>query len=59
MLAPGSPEARQHGCCCPRMDNANGRGYLGGIKDQHGNTVYVMTENCPVHGTNTTPPESD
>lgn len=30
-LAPGSDAAVAAGCTCPRMDNAFGRGYLGGV----------------------------
>ncbi len=47
---PGSPEAIAKRCSCPRMDNANGRGYLGGVKDADGNTVYVYSAACPLHG---------
>jgi len=47
---PGSIEARKQGCTCPVMDNAHGRGYMGGVKDEDGNIIFVITEKCPVHG---------
>lgn len=46
---PGSQEAVDLGCTCPRMDNGHGRGYLGGVNDENGYTVFVMTVGCPVH----------
>jgi hypothetical protein len=46
---PGSAEARADGCICPVMDNARGKGYLGGVKDEDGNTVFVMRADCPLH----------
>lgn len=46
---PGSDEAVRIGCTCPQMDNAYGRGYMGGVTDTDGNTVYVMAGDCPVH----------
>lgn len=42
-LNPGSPEAIQHGCKCPRMDNHNGAGYMGHPR------VFVMDGSCPLH----------
>ena len=42
---PGSDEAVEQGCTCPRMDNGYGKGYMG----MEG--VFVYTENCPVHAT--------
>lgn len=42
--SPGSPQARERGCRCPVLDNANGRGYRG-IRG-----VYVYSSACPVHG---------
>lgn len=49
--APGSAEAVAQGCICPRMDNAYGRGYLGGMKDPDtGETMYVRVTDCPMHG---------
>ena len=44
---PGSPAAVARGCTCPVYDNAHGAG-LG--KDEHGQVVYVMSEDCPLHG---------
>lgn len=49
--APGSDEAFEIGCTCPRMDNSYGRGYMGGIKDEHGSILYVISGNCPIHTT--------
>ena len=46
---PGSKEAREAGCLCPVMDNAHGKGYLGGVRDEDGNTVFVIAGGCPVH----------
>lgn len=46
---PGSKEAIKQGCTCPKMDNANGKGYMGGVRDEHGQTVFVCTVGCPVH----------
>lgn len=46
---PGSSEAGKSGCTCPVLDNAHGRGYMGGVKDDHGKTVYVINLDCPVH----------
>jgi len=46
---PGSPEAVDIGCTCPRMDNSYGRGYMGGVKDPEGNTVFVIAQGCPIH----------
>lgn len=47
---PGSREAAALGCTCPRMDNAHGRGWMGGVKDpETGETIFVYTVGCPVH----------
>lgn len=46
---PGSDEADALGCTCPRMDNAYGRGYMGGVKDENGETMFVYRTDCPVH----------
>lgn len=47
---PGSPEAVAQGCICPRLDNANGRGWMGGVKDpETGETIFVYTVGCSVH----------
>jgi hypothetical protein len=47
---PGSKGARSDGCTCPVLDNAYGRGYMGGVKGDDGNTVFVRFANCPLHG---------
>ena len=44
---PGSPAAVARGCTCPVYDNAHGAG-MG--QDEHGQVVYVMSEDCPLHG---------
>lgn len=46
---PGSDEAVKQGCQCPRMDNAYGKGWLGGVKNEHGNTLFVISGNCELH----------
>lgn len=46
---PGSREAIALGCKCPVLDNAHGRGYLGGVKNENGETVFVYSFGCPVH----------
>lgn len=43
-MNPGSPEAIDAGCTCPRMDNANGRG----IPTRYG-TLFYYASNCPLH----------
>lgn len=48
-LAPGSPKAAEAGCRCPRMDNAHGRGWMGGVTDDKGRTIYVYSSDCPIH----------
>lgn len=47
---PGSNEARAIGCKCPLIDNAHGRGYMGGVTDENGYVVFVINCDCPVHG---------
>lgn len=47
---PGSLEAQEMGCTCPVMDNGQGKGYMGGAKDKDGNTMFVMSVKCPIHG---------
>lgn len=47
---PGSDEAAEQGCLCPRMDNAYGRGYLGGMRDDDGELLFVRRSDCPLHG---------
>lgn len=49
-LNPGSDEAVEAGCRCARMDNGYGRGYMGGAKDSDGNTLFVVSGDCPLHG---------
>lgn len=46
---PGSDEAAAKGCICPVIDNGHGRGYMGGVKDENGVTVFVYHCGCPVH----------
>lgn len=46
---PGSEEAIRRGCACPVMDNGHGRGWMGGVKDENGDTVFVYTVGCPIH----------
>lgn len=47
---PGSDEAYALGCKCARMDNAYGRGYMGGMSDPRtGETMFVTRVGCPVH----------
>ena len=43
---PGSDEAIKAGCTCPVMDNRHGKGYrvVGGVR------MFVMNDDCPVHG---------
>lgn len=44
--SPGSKEAIDAGCLCPRMDNEYGKGY-------HGNGEkfgFVVNYDCPLHG---------
>lgn len=49
-ISPGSDLAIEKGCICPVPDNAHGRGYLGGVKDEDGETVYIYNWYCPLHG---------
>lgn len=47
---PGSDEARKLGCQCPVLDNAHGRGWLGGVKNKDtGETLFVISGNCELH----------
>lgn len=46
---PGSREALDAGCRCPVLDNGHGRGYMGGVTDEQGRTVFVYAEGCPLH----------
>lgn len=47
--APGSSAARDAGCRCPVLDNSHGLGYLGGVKDKDGETIFVVNAECPLH----------
>jgi len=48
--APGSDEALDLGCTCPVLDNGHGAGYLGGVKNPDtGETLYVISGDCPIH----------
>ena len=49
-MNPGSDEARSKGCTCPVMDNGYGKGYMGGVKDEDGNMIFIMSMSCPIHG---------
>lgn len=40
---PGSKEAIDAGCTCPRMDNCNGKGYMGM------SGVFVYNQDCQYH----------
>ena len=47
-MNPGSQEAVEAGCRCPRIDNHYGKGY-------HGMSgSYVISERCPIHSLNDT-----
>ncbi|MCK9524519.1 MAG: hypothetical protein M0R49_01135 [Limnochordia bacterium] len=48
-LPPGSDAARKMGCKCPVMDNGYGSGYMGGVRDEHGEIVFVYNMECPIH----------
>lgn len=42
---PGSDEALKHGCTCPVVDNAHGKGI------PHGDEVLFWVDaDCPIHG---------
>lgn len=47
VLKPGSTEAVDAGCTCPVFDNRKGRGKW---KDANGVTVWVISGDCPLHG---------
>ena len=49
-LPPGSDEAIEAGCTCPVIDNAHGKGYMGEVTDDKGQTVYIFSGDCPLHG---------
>jgi len=43
---PGSPEAREQGCVCPRYDNRHGAGWsLSGEPP-----LFIIRASCPLHG---------
>lgn len=48
-MNPGSKEAREKGCTCPVLDNAHGKGYMGGVRDKDGNLIFVINFDCKVH----------
>ncbi len=45
---PGSPEAIEQGCKCPRYDNCHGDGYS--IDRATGEPLFVQNGDCPLHG---------
>lgn len=47
ILKPGSDEAAEAGCKCPRIDNGYGNGYC---LDDDGKPLFVIHEDCPLHG---------
>ena len=48
-LNPGSKEAIDAGCKCPVIDNGRGVGWMGGVKDENGETIFVVSERCDLH----------
>ncbi|TQE94110.1 MAG: hypothetical protein FKY71_17830 [Spiribacter salinus] len=44
---PGSDEAAERGCLCPRFDNAKGRG-AGGSEGE--DAMFWIAPSCPLHG---------
>lgn len=48
-LNPGSDSAVEMGCKCPVLDNGRGAGYLGGVRDEDGELLFVINGNCPLH----------
>lgn len=44
---PGSDEAIDQGCVCPRYDNAKGRGAWGSEGED---AIFWITPSCPLHG---------
>jgi hypothetical protein len=47
---PGSPDAMRSGCRCAVLDNARGRGYLGGNgKDWDDGGIFAVSSCCPLH----------
>lgn len=49
-LPPGSDDAIAAGCLCPVIDNAHGKGWMDGVKDENGEIVYILSWVCPLHG---------
>ena len=49
-LTPGSPRAKKLGCLCPVIDNGHGWGH----HKQGSETLYVIREDCPMHGSEST-----
>lgn len=49
---PGSDEARDHGCICPRVDNDYGKGIPCMIDGDESSetTGWFITSACPLHG---------
>lgn len=45
---PGSLEAVEHGCQCPVMDNARGKGVR-----IHDEIQFWISSSCPLHSQNT------
>jgi len=52
---PGSDEAIEQGCRCPRLDNAKGRGAWGSEGED---AVFWITPSCPLHGAEMTPEQA-
>lgn len=46
---PGSDEARELGCTCPRMDNDYGKG-IPHATDGCAETKWYISSECPLHG---------
>ena len=46
-LLPGSDEAIEAGCTCPRIDNHYGEG---AYTDEDGTRRYWYNDCCPIHG---------
>lgn len=55
--APGSDEARERGCTCPRYDNRHGDGHA--FDRATGAPMFVVREDCPLHGTATQEESTD
>jgi len=47
-LNPGSKEAIEKGCGCPRLDNHHGQG--SGFIAENGDPLFWYSEDCPIHG---------